>query len=939
MKAALKMKSLAFAIAASIAAPVAFADGRVTGRVSDEASDIYFEGAIIRIDELNLQTSSKVDGRFVFNAVPAGEYELSVSYLGAETVTRSITVTDDETTNQLVKVKSEGEIENVLVVGQTASANKALNQMRSADNLISVVTADAIGQLPDENVSEALQRVSGVFIQRDQGEGRYVGIRGIDSGLNVTNINGISIAAPEAGSRAVALDVIPSDLVESIAVSKTLTPDMDSEAIGGSIDVKSISAFDREGLFYKVSGNLNYSRLQEENGHKISGIVTNVFDLDAGDLGVAFSYSDQERHFGSENIETGGWEEDDINFTEEVEARDYEITRDRQGYALNLDFKPNENTLLYSRYLYSKFGDQEYRNRTVYIFEDADLSLTETSLTATPGEDGEPVLERELKDRFEEQEIESLLLGAEVTKFGWEFDTKIGLSTASESEPNRVDSLFEFDGADSIGYSSIGETPELFVSANANDTSNFELSEIVVEDNLSEDEHLTLAFDAKHEFNFLGNPSFIKLGLSWRDREKTNDGNAKVYEGDFGDRDTWADFAGRDVAYGLGDLGPSIIPSEIRNYVSTNSSSFEEDGDGTTIDSAVNDYTIEEDVLAYYAMQQIDIDSLRLTYGVRVEETEMTSSGNTIIEVVDGDEETIESSDSQFEDDYVDVLPSINARYNLNDQVIIRAAYFASIGRPSFENIRPSLGETALEIEDGEAEFAADEAGNPSLEPFTADSFDVSVEYYPGGIGVLSAGIFYKKIDNFIFMQDVADTVALEDFIDLSPLLGEGASVEIDEFVQAQNGGTAEITGVELAWTKSFKSGLLLQTNATLSDSEAEYPDRENEDLPLVNQSDSVANFIIGYENNTFSARLSTAYQSKRLVELDSDAFNDRFEDEHTQVDFSAKYNANEQLQLFLTAKNLTDEPFYAYHGDRSRNGQYEEYGMSFEFGVSYRNK
>ena len=171
-----KMSAMALAIGS---ASLSYADGKILGRVSDANGQVYFEGAQVRIDSLNLTTSTKRDGRFSFTTVPAGDYELTINYLGAEEVTQSVTVSDNEISTLAVKIGEEVKAEeNVIIIGQAASANRALNQMRSADNLISVVTSDAIGQLPDENVSEALQRISGVFIQRDQGEGRFVGVRG-----------------------------------------------------------------------------------------------------------------------------------------------------------------------------------------------------------------------------------------------------------------------------------------------------------------------------------------------------------------------------------------------------------------------------------------------------------------------------------------------------------------------------------------------------------------------------------------------------------------------------------------------------------------------------------------------------------------------------------------------------------------------------------------
>lgn len=925
-----KFNKLAVALATAALSTVAIADGRVNGRVSDQLKDNYFEGAIVRIDELNLQTSTSDDGRFSFNKVPAGEYELSVSYLGAKKVTQKISVTDDELTLAAIEIGSDvSELENILVIGQAASANKAINQMRSADNLISVITSDSIGQLPDENVSEALQRVAGVFIDRDQGEGRFVGVRGIDPNLNLSSVNGVILAAPDSDQRSVALDVIPSDLVESISVSKTLNADMNAESIGGSINIKSLSAFDRDGLFYKVAGNLNYSELQEENGHKISGTLTNIFDVAGGELGLAVVYSNQERNFGSENVETdGGWESDleDSGFVghEEVEARDYEVTREREGFALNLDFRPSEDTLFYSRYLLSNFSDDEKRNRFEFKLDEGDIetaSLSNTSHVRTGTE-----LQRQLKDRYEEQEIQSLVLGAETQKGAWNIEGKLGYSEASEEEPNRVDSEFVYDDVARAGYTSIGQTPALVVSQDGLTPSNYELDEIVVENNLTEDSNLTFNFDLKYDLNFGSHPGFIKAGFSLRDREKENDGSAFVYD-EF-DGETWADFSSGSVDYGLADLGPGLNASTLRRFASTLGEANLNAED--TLIADLNDYKIEEDVTSVYLMSQVDINALRLTYGLRYEATDVSGTGNAIIETDGGSDaaplDDVESTQTRFESDYSHVLPSINARYNFNDDVIIRAAYYQSLGRPSFGQLNPTF-----ESEIDEGEFAAEEVGNPELDPFEAQNFDMSIEFYPGGIGAVSAGIFYKEIDNVIFLRDITDSVALSDFIGATLASG----LDVDEFLQFQNGETADLLGLELAYTKVFENGILLQVNGTFTDSSADYEGRG--DLPLVNQADTVGNFIVGYQTDMLSLRLSTTYRSERLIAVADEAFNDLYEDDHSQIDFSGKYYFNDQLQVFFNAKNLSDEPFYAYRGTQNRNGQFEEYGLSYELGVSFR--
>ena len=140
--------------------------------------------------------------------------------------------------------------EHVEVVGQAASIDKALKEQRSADSIKSVVHADGVAQLPDQNVAEAAQRLPGISIERDQGEGRFVSVRGLGPDLNSVTINGTLVPSPESERRAVALDVLPSELVQSLSVIKTLTPDMDANSLGGTVDVKSLSAFDHNCLLY-----------------------------------------------------------------------------------------------------------------------------------------------------------------------------------------------------------------------------------------------------------------------------------------------------------------------------------------------------------------------------------------------------------------------------------------------------------------------------------------------------------------------------------------------------------------------------------------------------------------------------------------------------------------------------------------------------------------
>ena len=355
----------------------ALADGRLEGRVAGDDGQ-YLEGALVSLPELGLEAATSADGTYLFGAVPAGSHELAVSYLGYPVNSARITIRDGQTARHEFALDNRTEV--LVVYGnQAASTASALNQQRAADGIVSIVSATDIGQFPDQNVSEALQRVAGVFLERDQGEGRFVGIRGIDPNLIVTTINGVNVPAPENDKRSVALDVIPSELLSALEVSKSVTPDMDGDGIGGAVNIKSASAFDAPGRSFRFSAQSSYNQLQGENSPRGSLVYSDKFDLgnQPQSLGVAASMSWFDRNFGSENIETdGGWFDDlertdgtEFKGAEEIEQRDYVVNRERFGLAANIDYRPDGGGEWYLRTLFSAFSDQEYRTRNEFKFD------------------------------------------------------------------------------------------------------------------------------------------------------------------------------------------------------------------------------------------------------------------------------------------------------------------------------------------------------------------------------------------------------------------------------------------------------------------------------------------------------------------------------------------------------------------------------------------
>ena len=925
------------ATAFCLSAPTAWTDGRIEGDVTGDGG--FLEGAIVRIPEVKLEAVTSADGRFVFSGVPAGRYEMAVSYIGYPPRSVEIDVRDGATTLHgfaLTRLAEE-----IVVYGkQTESTASALNQQRAADGIVSIVSATDIGQFPDQNVSEALQRVSGVFLERDQGEGRFVGIRGIDPNLIVTTINGVNVPSPENDKRSVALDVIPSELLSALEVSKSITPDMDGDGVGGAVNIKSASGFDSPGRSFSVSAQTSFNSLQEETSPKVAMTYSDTFDLGNGteSLGVAAAVSWFDRNFGSENIETdGGWfgdleRTDDVEFkgAEEIEQRDYVVNRERLGLAANLDYRPNGNGSWYLRTLFSAFSDQEYRTRNEFKFDRGD---------AVEGGDGfatweDARLQKELKDRYEEQEILSVSVGGEQSfDGGWSVKYRAGYSRANEAEPDRRDTVFEVRGV-RIGYSSHGERPALFTGARTLDPDAYKLDEIVIEDNHTKDTERSFKIDFKRDIDTDDLNGYLEVGAKLRRREKTNDIGIRVFDGFPGDP-RLSDFALDSVDYTQGAFGLGVSEDAIDRYIAGNLAAFELNGDDTLAASTGGDYQMNEDVDAVYVKNRLDINDLRIVYGVRYERTAFDADGIRVIYDDVGADGDPAPAPVTFAEDYASVLPSVNVRYEFTDRLLLRAAYYRTMARPKFGDLAPG-GEVEFEEDDDENLLKA-EIGNPGLDPLQAKNLDVSLEYYREDVGLLSASVYYKTLEDFVVL---ADTAKITDF---SQFVGNNR-VDGAEVLQPVNGEDAHVLGLELAWVQHLSSlpgllsNLLVSANATFTDGEATVAFRD-EKIDMPRQADRVLNFALGYETDRLSARLALAHKSERLLgleELDDPAF-DVYQDAHTQLDLGMKYYVNGgQWQLSLDANNLTDEPYYAYFGERPYNAQYETYGRTVALGVRY---
>ncbi len=362
--------------AVSVAAIVETADaGVLTGRVSGAADGNALPGALVRVVETGQEAASGTSGQFRIGDLAAGTYTIEVQYLGYQTGRQEVTVSETGVVNADIRLGQQGAmtLDTVVVRGTALGLNKALNEQRTEDTITNIVSADMIGKFPDNNVAESVSRLPGITLVRDQqtGEGAFVTIRGLDSRLNAYSLNGVRIATSDQNNRAINLAQLPADGLSSVKVSKTLTPDMDGDAIGGSVDFRTPSAFDFDGRSASLSLTGTYNDRAEDGGYDLSGSFSDFLVDDKVGLYVT-AYYEEKNSIGQESENEGDWlpfnrpasdedtTVDPASFQMQGLGLDlFENDLERFGGNFTLDYKFNDGSQIYLRGQFSQFTDRE----------------------------------------------------------------------------------------------------------------------------------------------------------------------------------------------------------------------------------------------------------------------------------------------------------------------------------------------------------------------------------------------------------------------------------------------------------------------------------------------------------------------------------------------------------------------------------------------------
>ncbi|MBA6225372.1 TonB-dependent receptor [Colwellia sp. MB02u-18] len=952
----------------------------------------------------------------------------------AETVSETPTVkTTIEKNTKKHKLKDTEEIEVVTVTGVHLADLKARTLERESDSYSSVIATDDLGNFVDQNVAESLRRLPGVTLERSEGEGTHVSIRGLGPNFVSVTMNGNEMAGAD-DSRAVGLAGITGDSLGSIEVFKTLTPEMNLNSIGGMVNVKAISAYDKgkESLKFKVQN--SYQVLSEQHSPKFSVDGTEFF-LDKK-IGIGFSggFENRKTHveesrqhdtapmtlrqadigYVDGSVQTVTAYGDQIIAPSQFERRLEDAGRERTTANLNLEFRPNDTSQYYIRGNYSKYADNDIALREKFDFADAGgIGSGETAYVSAATKEF-IVTDIDVQNQFFIQEGDNVtktfsiggknFLGdATILDYAYAHSESVseindghrtqfrerdlivlgqGLRDRINAKVLTAEQAAEISGLDIAVFDGANNSD---VQGDASSLSNFELDNIFLEDSNRIDELDSFKINLRQNF-YYDHLSYIKIGGASSKRVHTRGKDRWSFipkDGDCQGNEECLAVQTSSLADYTNEIpvtGNFVYPLPVRDeveYITSVSKSLAESatGGGVAFESTSEDYQINEDTYALYAMAEIPFsDELTLITGVRYAHTEFSSTGFLSI---NNDKFNFGGNSSldisiplpQAKITYSEYYPSAHLRYEPTEDLLIRASLWTSYTRPSFSQARafakfdsrivlcdPSTGECDDEANGASAidlqgyilgEDNGLKVGNPNLVAMSSTNFDTSIGWYPSENLFLEASFFHKNIDNFIY-----DAVGIRQALNELPLTLPVDHVSAFAIPQdlilnstsiTLNGDKAKVTGVELSYNQFFDNGLFIQSNATFLTSEANVDEKiRAEKIQMPSQADTTFNLSLGWENDDFSTRIIGNYRSELLDAIASEPSFDRYIDAITTIDFKVKYDVNKQISIYFDAVNITDEVDLEYIDGNSLSGgnvvfKQESYGATYQLGLTYK--
>jgi iron complex outermembrane receptor protein len=863
-------------------------------------------------------------------------------------------------------------VEEVVVTGFRASLDKALDAKQSQVGAIDMIVAEDIADFPDLNLAESLQRVPGVVIARDAGEGRQISVRGLGPQFTRVRINGIEAMSANGGTDAAGgtnrgrnfdFNTFASELFSNITVRKTAAAETEEGSLGATVDLRTGRPFDFDGFTLAGSAQIGYNDLSEESDPRAAFLISNTWG--EGKFGALFSLAYTERKLFDEGASTVRWQSSGtaannqfgpldptyvgtptlaaINsaFRPRIPRYDkYAHQQERLGITAALQFAPSENTSITLDVLYSEFDaerDEMFLESHVFSTTGA-AGINDVNPVDAVVDDTNTLVYGIFNDVDIRSESRHDELSTKFTQIGLEAEHSfsesftisglIGFAEANHDNPVQTTLLFDANNVDGYTYDYRENSRLPMISYGTADVTNpatWILTQIRLRPQSTINSYQTASIDL--EWN--ASDSFsLKFGPQWKNyifestEMRRSNGTTGNQEGQLPPVASAAPISGysrlTSMSGGLdipaGTARTWLIPdmNAAVDVLDLNNSSLYPMGIQPSLG---NNNEIEEDDLGAYIQGDFNFDlggrTLRGNVGVRYVQTELTSEGYTFTSGV--------PLLQTVTHDYSDTLPSLNLVYDFSDEFLMRFGASKVITRPNLGNLNPGA---AVSVSGNNRTVTA---GNPELEPFRANAYDLSFEWYFASESLLSVALFYKEIESFVqTIREIRpftdNPLGLPDSVAIAACGNTaGCTPDADwQFNLPANTPGGDVEGFEISYQQpfSFLPGAWSNFGAILNytgvESEVDYLDATGAvttTTDLTGLSREAYNATLYFDNKIFSARLAAAYRADYLTTVPGRNGNDvEGTAETLNLDFSASYNVNENFTVTLEALNLTEE-------------------------------
>ena len=917
--------------------------GTISGRTVDTGGGVL-QGARVELQPKGLSTVSDGKGEFTINDLPPGEYILAVTYVGLAPFEKNVTVTAGQTTRLEAVLQLASQNDSVIVTAERPhSEAEAINRERTAENILQVLPHDVITSLPNANVADAIGRLPSVTLERDEGEGKYVQIRGTEPRFSNVTIDGVNVPAPEGGVRQIKLDVIPSDLVESVEINKTLLANMDGDGIGGSVNLRTKTAGEQPTI--SLFGLGGYTPIfNGRTASQFGGTIGKRFGQEKR-LGILLGGTYDWNGRGIDDVEPaptviqcdpGNCSSPSANAPNVAtyntyDVREYRYYRTRWGFTGSVDYKLGENSSIWVRGLYSHFDN--FGDRWV-------LTPNINSFTTSPlqgGPDGNMGYNAQIRRPV--QVVGSMAVGARhdfhTSWLTWEMSASraatedLGYSTANFSpiDPNSPLNNVQFLFNNSNPY-----RPRFVVQNGVNiyDPTQYFMTDLDRNFTYSPQVNLQGAATFAKQYTWAGHYGTFELGGKLRNAHKFQEANDRYYNANDPGSLPLSNFPVTDTNNHYYDgsytTGPIIDYNKVKSFFLGNPDAFTLNFSKTRQRNDPNNYDLVERVGAGYFMNTINFNRFRLYTGLRFETTTEDLLGYHV--AIDTQGHYVSTSPLTHNADYLDVLPSVELRYAITGDSAIRAAYGRGVARPNFGDLPPYL------VENDRRNTIS--VGNPNLKATRANNYDLLYEQYLKPLGMIQGGFFYKDItDPYYAVQTPVTSGVYSGFLQTQPVNGSHAYVWGFEAAYQQR----------LSYLPGVLSALGISANYSYTASKAYNVPGRSDNPPLQRQAPHTWNISPTYDRGRVSIRVGVAYNAANIFFYNySDGAalglkgpnGDNYLYAHLQVDAQGSYRLAKGFSAVVYGLNLTNEVFGFYQGSPIYPIQREYYKPTIGAGLRW---